>query len=61
MTKRRIEKFLRQRVVLFLSHILVFVFKILILLLCPVYEGFYAMIITGVLDAFLFSLKIVFI
>ena len=54
---RRIEKFLSQRVVLFLSHILIFIFKIFILLLCPAYEGVYAMVITGVLDAFFLFLE----
>lgn len=45
----KIEKFLSHRVVLLLSHILVF-----ILLLFSAYRGFHAMVITGVLDAFFF-------
>lgn len=49
MTKRT-EKFLSQRVDLFLSHMLIFPSKIFTLFLCPAYE----MVITGVLDAWVF-------
>lgn len=50
MTKRRTVKFLSQQVVLFLSHGLVFILKIFLLLLCPVYGTFHAMVIIGWLD-----------